>query len=124
VLRSETFIAASITRVEVMGDGDMDAVRAIQLGFGLQPLSQYLGTPAPAAAPPVEYPAYPEDLYQSAAPEFFDLVALLLQFSRPDSVDNPILQRMAGIGLVPGRSWTRTFGADPRIFRTFVPYVQ
>jgi hypothetical protein len=46
------------------------------------------------------------------------------QFSRPDSVDNPILQRMAGIGLVPGRSWTRTFGADPRIFRTFVPYVQ
>ena len=85
MLRNETFIAASITRVEVMGD-DMGAVRAIQLGFGLQPLSECLGTAAPPAAPPVDYPTYPEGLYQSAAPEFFDLVA--------------------------GRSWTRTFGAD------------
>ena len=74
MLRSETFIAASITRVEVMG-ADMGAVRAIQLGFGLQPLSECRRTAAPAAAPPVDYPAYPEGLYQSAAPEFFDLVA-------------------------------------------------
>ncbi len=85
MLRSETFITASITCVEVMGD-DMGAMRAIPLGFGLQPLSECLGTAAPPAAPPVDYPAYPEGLYQSAAPEFFDLVA--------------------------GRSWTRTFGAD------------
>jgi hypothetical protein len=113
VLRSETYIAASITRVEVMGEDDMDAVRAIQLGFGLQPLSQHLGTPQPPATPPLDYPPYREGLYQSASPEFFDLVAFLLQFSQPDPMDQPILERMAGIGLIPGQSWTLGFGADP-----------
>ncbi len=113
VLRSETSIVASITRVEVMSDADMDDVRRMQLGFGLQPLSTYLGTAAPEPAPPVVYPPYREGLYQSPTAEFFDLAAFLLQFAHPDPIDEPTRQRMARIGITPGASWSASFGADP-----------
>ena len=113
ILHSETSIAATITRIEVMGAYDMEAVRAMQLGFGLQPLSRYLGIPEPTPAPTVSFPHYKEGLHQSASPEYFDLVAFLQQFNRPDPMDTPALDRMASIGIAASQSWSDRFGADP-----------
>lgn len=112
MLTSETSIVVCLARVEVMGEHDLAAADAIRDGFALRPLSSYLDRSAPAAAPLVQYPPYTEGLYQSGPAEFFDLVAFLLQFAQPDPVDQPVLDRMATIGIIPGASWTEGFGAD------------
>ncbi|MFF1875850.1 DUF1254 domain-containing protein, partial [Kitasatospora herbaricolor] len=113
VLRSETTIAVSLTRVESMGAGDLPGVRAIQEGFALAPLSSWLGTAAPTPASTVEYPPYVEGTYQTGEDDFFDLMAFLLQFSHPDAMDAPVLEHLRQIGISPGTRWSTGFGSDP-----------
>jgi hypothetical protein len=46
---------------------------------------------------------------------FYDAMAFLSGFNRPDPMDAPMLARLAEVGLPPGVAWTTGPGADPQL---------
>ncbi len=55
VFRSETEFVFAIYRTQVFSPDDLDNVTKIQAGYKVQPLSAFLGQPAPAAAPAINF---------------------------------------------------------------------
>ena len=51
VIRSETNFIFNVTRTQLFGPDDLPRVKEIQGGYGLQPLSAFLGEDRPAAVP-------------------------------------------------------------------------
>ena len=54
VFRCETQFSLVIYRTQLFNPADMDNVKKIQAGYKAQPLSAFLGKPAPPAAPEIE----------------------------------------------------------------------
>jgi hypothetical protein len=54
VIRCETQLALVVYRTQLFRPDDLDNVRRIQAGYQVQPLSRFLGKPAPGATPSVE----------------------------------------------------------------------
>ena len=52
VIRSETEFAFVLYRTQLFGPDDIDNVKKIQAGYKVEPLSQFLGKPAPPRRPP------------------------------------------------------------------------
>ena len=55
VIRSETDLMIAIYRTQLFNPGDIENVKAIQARYQAQPLSAFLGGPAPKAAPPIDF---------------------------------------------------------------------
>ena len=72
-------------------------MKKIQKEYKLQPLSAFLGKPAPKAAPAVQWKPWKEGL--ETTQEFWDYVNFLLPFTTPNPQDKPVLDKMAKIGL-------------------------
>jgi len=60
VIRSETGFVFNVTRTQLFGPDDLDKIKGIQASYGLQPLSAFLGTKAPPAAPQPDFPEWAE----------------------------------------------------------------
>jgi hypothetical protein len=60
VTRSETGFVFTATRTQLFNPEDIDKVKDIQSSYGLQPLSTFLGTEAPVAAPQPDFPGWAE----------------------------------------------------------------
>ena len=62
VIRSETELALAAYRTQLFNPGDLDNVKKVQAGYKAQPLSAFLGQPAPKAAPAIDFikPLTPE----------------------------------------------------------------
>ncbi|MDB5343240.1 MAG: hypothetical protein JWP89_1617 [Schlesneria sp.] len=80
VIRSETEFALVLYRTQLLKPDDIDNVKKVQAGYKVQTLSGFLGKPAPAAPPAVEFlkPLTPEQ--QRNSPEFFRILNFVLQF--------------------------------------------
>ena len=80
---------------------DIDNVKKIQAGYKVQPLSQFLGKPAPAAAPAVDFikPLSPEA--ERTSLEFFSILNFVLRFCPPNPAETDILARFAKLGIGP-----------------------
>ncbi|UNK48694.1 DUF1214 domain-containing protein [Lysobacter sp. S4-A87] len=103
VIRGETTIVGTLTRTAVSGPADLGKMEAIQRGYKLEPLSAYLGQPAPAAAATPAWPAWDEAAMTD--PRFFELTNFLLQFVVPNEGDKSIYERMARLGIGPGGTY-------------------
>lgn len=101
VFPSETQIAYAIYRTQLFGEKDIGNVKKIQAGYVVQPLSAFLGTPAPAAAPKIDFPKYDPDTANKLG--FFSYLNFLLQFAPPGPNEGPLRERFAKIGIVPGK---------------------
>ncbi len=55
VIRSETEFVFAIYRTQLINPGDLDNVKKVQAGYQAQPLSAFLGQPAPKAAPAINF---------------------------------------------------------------------
>ena len=55
VIRSETEFAFVLYRTQLFNPGDIDNVKKIQAGYKVQPLSDFLGKPAPPPPPAVDF---------------------------------------------------------------------
>jgi hypothetical protein len=55
VIRSETEFALLMYRMQLFNPDDLDNVKKVQAGYGVQSLSQFLGKSAPSAAPKVDF---------------------------------------------------------------------
>jgi hypothetical protein len=88
------------------GMDDLHVMQEIQHGYKLQPLSAFLGQPAPSPAAEVDWPVWIDKVDRTA--EMFRYVNYLLPFTRPHPLDQPMLDRIARIGIAPGKPWDLT----------------
>jgi hypothetical protein len=102
VIHSETDILSAQFRTQLFSPDDLENVKAIQQQYIVQPLSAFLGQPAPPAPPAIDYvtPLSPDG--QRTSLEFYSILNFLLQFAptHPSEVD--LRARFAQIGVGPG----------------------
>jgi hypothetical protein len=108
VIRSETEFVFAPYRTQLFNPGDLDNVKKIQAGYKVQPLSTFLGQPAPRAAPAIDFikPLTPDT--QKTSPEFFNILNFVLQFTPTHPSEKDLMARFARIGVGAGN----TFDAD------------
>ncbi len=102
LIRSETDLALVIYRTQLFGPNDVQNVEEIQRDYRVQPLSRFLGTDAPPAAPAIEFmvPLSAQDERES--PEFFNLLNFVLQFCPTHPSETELMARFAKIGVGAG----------------------
>ncbi len=105
VLRSETDLVLGIYRTQLFSPADLDAVKKVQAGYKVQPLSAFLGQPAPEAATTIEFvkPLTPEGLKTSL--EAFDILNFVLQFCPTQPSEKDLMARFAKIGVGAGKTF-------------------
>ena len=98
-----------IGRTKTDGPPDYEAVRAIQAGLKITPLSQWgkaAQAPVGHVDPAVDMKTPPKVAVDTMpAGKFFALAAEILKLQPPHVTDQPILARMRRIGIEPGRSF-------------------
>jgi hypothetical protein len=102
VFRSSTQFSVAGYRTQLFGPEDIDNVKKVQAGYKAQPLSAYLGTPAPPAAPAIDFPKIDKDLVKS---NFFEYLDFALQFAPPGEDEKDIRAKLAKIGVGAGKSF-------------------
>ena len=105
VIQGETYFMGCLTRTELFDNDDIENVKQIQAGYRLQPLSQYLGEPAPVTASEIDFYHF-MDGKTDVDISFFDCLSFVLQFNCANPVDT-ILDKMAKIGITPGTNWMK-----------------
>jgi hypothetical protein len=100
IFNDETQFGLALFRTQLFNAADMDNVRKIQAGYKIQPLSAFLGTKAPPAAPPIDWPTMDKEKVKTG---FFNYLAFLLQFIPAQPDDSALRARMATIGIEPGK---------------------
>jgi len=103
VIRSETELALAVYRTQLFDPGDLDNVKKIQAGYKVQPLSAFLGQPAPKSAPAIAFikPLTPET--QKTSPEFFAVLNFLLTVCPTIPSEKELMARFAKIGVGAGK---------------------
>lgn len=103
VLRSETQFAFVFYRTQLLGPQDIDKVRQIQAGYRVQPLSAYLGQPAPAAVPAVRFIAPLTVEEQRSSLRFFQVLNFVLGFCPTHPSERELMQRLATLRVGAGQ---------------------
>ena len=101
---SPSWLVFAIGRTGVNGEADMPALRKVQAGYKLLPLSSFVGKPAPPAASKIEFPPF-VDAKTADAATFIKYLNFLMQFQAFPAVEQPLLDRLARIGVGPGREF-------------------
>jgi hypothetical protein len=99
----ETELAFPAYRTQLFNPGDIENVKNVQAGYKVQPLSAFLGQPAPKAAPAVDFiqPLTPED--EKTSPQFFNVLNFVLQFCPTVPSEEALMARFAKIGVGAGK---------------------
>lgn len=100
VIRCETQFAYALIRTQLFNANDLDNVHRIQDGYKVQPLSQFLGTSSPPAAPTIDWPKPSEKMSTSAA--MFEYLNFLLQFCPPHPSETELRKRFVKLGVGAG----------------------
>jgi hypothetical protein len=105
VFRSETEFALAVYRTQLFSPGDLDNVKKIQAGYKAEPLSAFLGQPAPTAAPAIDFikPLTPAE--EKTSLEFFNILNFILQFCPTDPSETELMARFAKIGVGAGKTF-------------------
>jgi hypothetical protein len=104
VIPSETEFVIAAYRTQLFNPGDLDNVKKVQAGYKAEPISAFLGRPAPKPAPAVNFikPLTPET--QKTSPEFFNILNFVLQFTPTVPSEKDLMARFAKIGVGAGKS--------------------
>jgi hypothetical protein len=102
VIRSETELAMAAYRTQLFNPADLDNVKKVQAEYKAQPLSAFLGQPAPPPAPAIDFiqPLTPEA--QKTSLDFFNVLNFVLQFTPTVPSEKDLMARFAKIGVGPG----------------------
>lgn len=113
VFRTEGNFVYSITRTAVNGQEDVPNVLAIQQQYRVQPLSAFLGRPAPAGAPGGDFPAYDKATAESA--DFIKYFNYLLGQVAVHPSEQELIAKFGRIGVGPNRLFdAASLGVDTR----------
>jgi hypothetical protein len=102
VFRASSELSLSGFRTQLFDAADIENVKKVQAGYKAQTLSSFLGTQAPAAAPPLAFPKFEKDLVRS---EFFEYLDFVLSLVPEVPGDRWIRQQLARIGVGPGKTF-------------------
>lgn len=102
VVRSPTQLMYSQIRTQLKDRADIDNVKKIQAGYRVRPLSAYLNQPPPRAAPAIDFPPISREQVQ---PKLFEYGNFLLQFAPALPWEGELRDRLARIGIGPGKPW-------------------
>ena len=100
MFRSSTQFALAGYRTQLFGPDDMPAVEKIQAGYRVQPLSGFLGQPAPPPAPALAFPKIDKEMVKT---NFFQYLDFALQFAPPGPEEVSIREKLTTIGIGAGR---------------------
>jgi hypothetical protein len=105
VIPSETELAFVVYRTQLFDPGDIENVKKIQAGYKVQPLSAFLGKPAPAAVPAIDFikPLSAADERKSL--EFFNILNFILQFTSTVPSEAALMARFAKIRVGAGETF-------------------
>jgi hypothetical protein len=105
VISCETDLVVGVYRTQLFNPGDMDAVKKIQAGYGMQHLSKFLRQPAPPAAPALDYirPYAPAE--QKTSLEMFNVLNFILKLCPTVSSETELMERFAKIGVGAGKTF-------------------
>jgi hypothetical protein len=105
VFRCETEFALAGFRTQLFNPGDLDNVKKVQAGYKAQPLSQFLGEPAPPAAPTVDFikPLTPDQ--ERTLPEFFNILNFVLEFCPTAQSEKELMARFAKLNIGAGKNF-------------------
>ncbi len=104
VIRSETEFAFVLYRTQLFNPGDIENVKRIQAGYKIQPLSTFLGKPAPAAPPTVDFVKPLTVEQERTSLQFFDVLSFILQSCPIHPSETALRTRFAKIGVGAGKS--------------------
>ena len=104
VIRSETELVLAVYRTQLFNPGDLDNVKKVQAGYKAQPLSAFLGQPAPKAAPPIDFIEPLTPATQKTSPQFFNVLNFVLQFCPTVPSEKELMERFAKIGVGAGKT--------------------
>jgi hypothetical protein len=108
-IEAPTPIVWIIGRTKTDGPPDYAAVREIQAGFKVTPLSEWGGTPKPVEVkidPSVDMKTPPKiQVDTMSAGKYFAYAAELLKTNPPHLTDGPIIAQMRRIGIEPGKGF-------------------
>ncbi len=102
VFHSTTEFSAAAFRTQLFNPEDMPNVVKIQDGYKPQPLSAFLGKPAPAAAAKIDFPKIDKAMVKS---NFFEYLDFALQFAPAGPEEKEIRAKLASIGIGPGKTF-------------------
>ena len=105
VIRSETDMVFALYRTQLFNANDLEQVKTIQTGYTMQPLSTFLGQPAPQAAPGISYLKPLPAEAQKTSPEFFGILNFVLQFCPTVPSEKSLMDDFAKIGIGAGKGF-------------------
>jgi hypothetical protein len=105
VIRSETDFDFVQYRTQLFNPGDIENVKKVQAGYKVEPLSRFLGKPAPPAAPNVNFVKPLSRDGEKSSLAFFSILNFVLQFCPTDPSETELMARFAKIGVGGGRSF-------------------
>lgn len=105
VIRSETELMLAALRTQIISAGDFENTKKVQAGYKVQPLSAFLGQPAPKPAPAIGFvkPLTPAEQRKSL--EFFNILNFILQFCPTHPSEKELMARFKKIGVGAGLSF-------------------
>jgi hypothetical protein len=103
ILRSETEIVMVLGRTGLKNADDLPAVRELQQQYRLRPLHEYTASPAPVAAPVIDWPAW--DSKTGLGPSFVAVLNQILTLCPTQPAEQALRARFARIGIVPGQAF-------------------
>lgn len=104
VIRSETEFVFALYRTQLFNPGDLDKVKKVQASYKAQTLSAFLGTPAPKAAPVIDFIKPITRGAEKTSLELFNILNFVLQFCPTDPSETGLMARFAKIGVGAGKS--------------------
>jgi hypothetical protein len=99
VIASETEFVFAVYRTQLFNPGDLDNVKKVQAGYKAEPLSAFLGKPAPQAAPAIDFIKALTPETQKTSAEFFNILNFTLQFAPTHPSEKDLMMRFAKIGV-------------------------
>ncbi|WP_417735937.1 DUF1254 domain-containing protein [Rosistilla oblonga] len=105
VIRSETDFDMVVFRTQLFNPADIDNVKRIQAKYKVQPLSAFLGTPTPPAAPAVDWAKPLTQEEEKTSLEFFNVLNFVLGYCPVDPTEVELRKRFIKIGIEGGKSF-------------------
>ncbi|MGB8364180.1 MAG: DUF1254 domain-containing protein [Rhizomicrobium sp.] len=107
IIRADSWIVKLFARIVVEGPGDEVLIHVLQDSYRLEPLSDFLGRPAPPKAPSTPFLAlapngYRGPFFEQPSPDFISTFNFLMTLARVHPDETNIFAHFARIGIAPG----------------------
>jgi hypothetical protein len=103
--RSETELVIAVYRTQLFNPSDIGNVKAIQARYKVQPLSAFLGQPAPKAAPTIHFIKPLTRVELTKSPKIFQQLNFVLQFCPTEPSEQALMARFAKIDIGAGKTF-------------------